>query len=127
MEADLDAILADARRDTAARDAVDAELSHAEMFVVYVGAAGDGLWEWSTGLLKSANAAADLTPIGLFNTAVKAAWDATRDSSPERWRSAFMRHFSERNTEDLITLFGFDPRTLTREQLADAYETTSVP
>lgn len=51
---------------------------------------------------------------------------ATLDGSDQDWVEDFKARFDESNKQALVAALGFDPDDITREQLAEAYEITSL-
>jgi len=92
------------------------------------GALLHGLWDGATGLLTLIKEAADLTPQAMLTRAIKVAWQASEEEgeSDTTWRQRFLEQYSEENKKELVELLGFDPAAISREQLADAWETATL-
>lgn len=126
LQAQLDAVLARERREAARLDASTAELPLTINAGVHFAKGFMGLWDSAVGLVTTALAVGNLSPLAYYNRAVQSAWMATLDSSDQAWRAAFNREFDEANKRALVDALGFDPDAISREQLAEAYEITNL-
>ena len=83
---------------------------------------GKGLFMAGVGLIDSAKQFNDLiTPHTYLSNALRAAWNA-KPAGGSRWVDSFLQNFSDEQHRELVEALGFDPSSITREQLADAYE-----
>jgi len=85
-----------------------------------------GLWNSAAGLISSSLAIANLSHIGYYNRALYSVWTATRDGSEQAWTETFKQQFDEANKRAVVEALGFDPDDVTRDQLAEAYEITTL-
>ncbi|MDH0097990.1 hypothetical protein L1F06_016705 [Ectopseudomonas hydrolytica] len=85
-------------------------------------AVGNGFLLGAWGLLRTAKEFSDLVnPFTTFSNALRSAWQA-RASEGETWLAAYNRQFSAEQHRELVEALGFDPSSITREQLAETYE-----
>ena len=85
-------------------------------------ALGKGFLLGAWGLVKTLDEFSDLVdPYTLYSNAAVAAWNAqtTRDKT---WVDSFRDNFSAEQHRELVEALGFDPSSITREKLAEAYE-----
>jgi hypothetical protein len=84
---------------------------------------GKGFFLGAWGLVKSLKEMSDL--INPFNTAwnmLASAWKA-KATPQEGWYANFLNNYSAAQHEELVEALGFDPASITREKIAEAYET----
>jgi hypothetical protein len=84
---------------------------------------GKGFFLGAWGLVKSLKEMSDL--VNPFNTAwntLASAWTA-KATPQEGWYVNFLNNYSAAQHEELVEALGFDPASITREQIAEAYET----
>ncbi|MEJ2463482.1 MAG: hypothetical protein P8098_17910, partial [Candidatus Thiodiazotropha sp.] len=76
---------------------------------------GEALWGLLTGFKE-------LTDLGTqhLNNALGAAWETWRHADEERYLQTFLENFQEAEFQELIDVLGIDPRSITREQWAEA-------
>jgi len=124
LQAVLDEILAAERAEAAQLQAIQDQRSAFSNYLHRQLAVGNGFFLGAWGLLKTAKEFSDLvTPFPAFSTALRSAWQA-RASEGETWLTAYNRQFSAEQHRELVEALGFDPSSITREQLAEAYELT---
>lgn len=126
LQSQLDALLARERREAVQLDASTSELPLALNAGVHFAHGFLGLWDSAVGLIANNLAIVNLTHLGYLNRALQSAWSATRDSSDQAWLEAFRQNFDDANRRALVDALGFDPDAITHEQLAEAYEITSL-
>jgi hypothetical protein len=83
---------------------------------------GKGFFLGAWGLVKSLKEMSDL--INPFNTAwnmLASAWKA-KATPQEGWYANFLNNYSATQHEELVEALGFDPASITREKVAEAYE-----
>lgn len=118
----LDEILAAERAEAARLQAIQDQRSAFSNYVHRQLAVGKGFFLGAWGLLKTAKEFSDLVnPFTAFSNALRSAWQA-RTSEGETWLAAYNRQFSAEQHRELVEALGFDPSSITREQLAEAYE-----
>ena len=84
---------------------------------------GKGFFLGAWGLVKSLKEMSDL--VNPFNTAwnmLASAWKA-KATPQEGWYANFLNNYSAAQHEELVEALGFDPASITREKIAEAYET----
>jgi hypothetical protein len=84
---------------------------------------GKGFFLGAWGLVKSLKEMSDL--VNPFNTAwnmLASAWTA-KATPQEGWYANFLNNYSAAQHEELVEALGFDPTSITREKIAEAYET----
>ncbi|MGF0335104.1 hypothetical protein [Ectopseudomonas toyotomiensis] len=122
LQAVLDEILAAERAEAARLQAIQDQRSAFSNYLHRQLAVGKGFFLGAWGLLKTAKEYSDLVnPFTAFSNALRSAWQA-RASEGETWLAAYNRHFSAEQHRELVEALGFDPSSITREQLAEAYE-----
>ncbi|WP_157016051.1 hypothetical protein [Pseudomonas batumici] len=123
VQAALEAILVAERAEAAALQAVQDERSFvANAFYTHL-AIGKGALYGAWGLVKSLKEYGDLlNPFITFANVVVAAWNADA-SNGGSWIASFRSNFSHEQHRELVEALGFDPSKITREQLAESYET----
>jgi hypothetical protein len=83
---------------------------------------GKGFYFGAWGLLKTSKEYADLAnPHTHMWNALASAWNA-KVSGKQRWVDSFLSNFSAEQHRELVEALGFDPDSITREQIAEAYE-----
>jgi hypothetical protein len=118
----LDEILAAERVEAARLQAIQDQRSAFSNYVHRQLAVGKGFFLGAWGLLKTAKEFSDLVnPFTAFSNALRSAWQA-RAGEGETWLAAYNRQFSAEQHRELVEALGFDPSSITREQLAEAYE-----
>lgn len=118
----LDEILAAERAEAARLQAIQNQRSAFSNYAHRQLAVGKGFFLGAWGLLKTAKEFSDLVnPFTVFSNALRSAWQA-RASEGETWLAAYNRQFSAEQHRELVEALGFDPSSITREQLAEAYE-----
>jgi hypothetical protein len=83
---------------------------------------GKGFFLGAWGLVKTLKQMSDL--INPFNTAwnmLASAWKA-KATPLEGWYANFLNNYSAAQHEELVEALGFDPASITREKIAEAYE-----
>lgn len=83
---------------------------------------GKGFFLGAWGMIKSFKEISDL--INPYNTAwnmLASAWKA-KATPQEGWFANFLNNYSEAQHEELVEALGFDPASITREKIAEAYE-----
>ena len=83
---------------------------------------GKGFFLGAWGMIKSFKEMSDL--INPFNTAwnmLASAWKA-KATPQEGWYANFLNNYSAAQHEELVEALGFDPASITREMIAEAYE-----
>lgn len=122
MQAALDEILAAERAEAAA---LRKEQEGRNVLVNYLHthfAFGKGFFLGAWGLIKSLKEMGDLvSPYNHAWNMLASAWKA-KVSPKEGWYASFLRNYSEAQHEELVEALGFDPASVTREQIAEAYE-----
>lgn len=122
LQAVLDEILAAERAEAARLQAIQDQRSAAANYLHLRLAAGKGFFLGAWGLLKTVKEFSDLVnPFTTFTNALRSAWQA-RSSNGESWLESYSRQFSAEQHRELVEALGFDPASITREQLAEAYE-----
>ena len=122
LQAVLDEILAAERAEAARLQAIQDQRSALSNYGHRRLAAGKGFFLGAWGLLRTAKEFSDLVnPFTTFSNALRSAWQA-RASEGETWLAAYNRQFSAEQHRELVEALGFDPSSITREQLAEAYE-----
>ncbi|SDA56855.1 hypothetical protein SAMN03159475_1890 [Pseudomonas sp. NFPP33] len=122
LQAVLNEILAAERAEAARLQAIQDQRSALSNYVHRRLAVGKGFFLGAWGLLKTAKEFSDLVnPFTAFSNALRSAWQA-RASEGETWLTAYNRQFSAEQHRELVEALGFDPSSITREQLAEAYE-----
>lgn len=122
LQAVLNEILAAERAEAARLQAIQDQRSALSNYVHRRLAVGKGFFLGAWGLLKTAKEFSDLVnPFTAFSNALRSAWQA-RASEGETWLAAYNRQFSAEQHRELVEALGFDPSSITREQLAEAYE-----
>nr|WP_298109694.1 polymorphic toxin type 43 domain-containing protein [uncultured Pseudomonas sp.] len=84
---------------------------------------GKGFFLGAWGMVKSLKEMSDL--VNPFNTAwnmLASAWKA-KATPQEGWYANFLNNYSAAQHEELVEALGFDPASITREKIAEAYET----
>ncbi|MDH1263069.1 hypothetical protein [Pseudomonas sp. GD03944] len=118
----LDEILAAERAEAAKLQAVQDQRNVVSNYIHVRLAAGKGFFLGAWGLLKTVKEYSDLVnPFTVFTNALRSAWQA-KSSTGESWLAAYNRQFSAEQHRELVEALGFDPTSITREQLAEAYE-----
>ncbi|MGL4316604.1 MAG: hypothetical protein ACRCTL_08320 [Pseudomonas sp.] len=122
LQAALDEILA-AERAEAARLQAEQDARNPLTNAIYRSLAfGKGFYFGAWGLLKTADEYRDLTsPHTQMWNALTSAWN-TKVSGKQRWIDNFLSNFSAEQHRELVEALGFDPSSITREQIAEAYE-----
>lgn len=83
---------------------------------------GKGFYFGAWGLIKTSKEYADLAnPHTHMWNALASAWNA-KVSGKQRWVDSFLSNFSAEQHRELVEALGFDPDSITREQIAEAYE-----
>lgn len=83
---------------------------------------GKGFFLGAWGMIKSFKEMTDLvSPLNAAWNILASAWKA-KATPPEGWYANFLRNYSEAQHEELVEALGFDPASITREQIAEAYE-----
>lgn len=83
---------------------------------------GKGFFFGAFGMLKSVKEMNDLASShNLAWNFLASAWKA-KAGPRDTWMSNFLRNFAQEQHEDLVEALGYDPASVTREQLAEAYE-----
>lgn len=122
MQAALDEILAAERAKAAA---LRKEQEGRNVVVNYLHthfAFGKGFFLGAWGMIKTLKEMADLvSPYNHAWNMLASAWKA-KVSPKEGWYASFLRKYSEAQHEELVEALGFDPASVTREQIAEAYE-----
>ncbi|WP_177104642.1 hypothetical protein [Pseudomonas gingeri] len=123
VQAALEAILEAERAEAAALQAIQDERGVVtNAFHTHL-AIGKGALYGAWGLVKSAKEYGDLiNPFVTFSNVVVSAWNADV-SNGGSWIASFRDNFSQAQHRELIEALGFDPSKITREQLAESYET----
>ncbi|MFN9584348.1 MAG: hypothetical protein ACK561_03990 [Pseudomonadaceae bacterium] len=122
LQAVLDEILAAERAEAARLQAIQDQRSAFSNYLHRQLAVGNGFFLGAWGLLKTAKEFSDLVnPFTAFSNALHSAWQA-RASEGETWLAAYNRQFSAEQHREVVEALGFDPSSITREQLAEAYE-----
>ncbi|KJU77127.1 hypothetical protein N619_31660 [Ectopseudomonas oleovorans] len=122
LQAVLDEILAAERAEAARLQAIQDQRSALSNYGHRRLAAGKGFFLGAWGLLRTAKEFSDLVnPFTTFSNALRSAWQA-RASEGETWLAAYNRQFSAEQHREVVEALGFDPSSITREQLAEAYE-----
>ncbi|QFT21483.1 hypothetical protein FIV02_07805 [Pseudomonas sp. THAF187a] len=122
LQAVLDEILAAERAEAARLQAIQDQRSAVSNYLHRRLAAGKGFFLGAWGLLKTVKEYSDLiNPFTIFSNTLRSAWQA-RASEGESWLAAYNRQFSAEQHRELVEALGFDPSSITREQLAEAYE-----
>ncbi|MBD9483161.1 hypothetical protein IB229_09275 [Pseudomonas sp. PDM14] len=122
LQAALDQILAGERAEAAALKA-EQDRRHPLLNQLHLRLKfGQGFFLGAWGLLRSAKEYTDLVNphTQLWNMLVSS-WSATVGEQ-EHWGQAFLRNYGASQHRELVEALGFDPASITREQLADAYE-----
>jgi hypothetical protein len=83
------------------------------------GARAEGTRNAAWGILTGLKELSDLATQHV-NHALTAAWESWRYSDEGHYAEQFARRFAEAEFQDLVDVLGFDPRSLTREQWAEA-------
>ena len=84
---------------------------------------GKGFFLGAWGMIKSLKEMSDL--VNPFNSAwnmLASAWKA-KATPQEGWYANFLNNYSAAQHEELVEALGFDPASITREKIAEAYET----
>lgn len=117
----LDEIIAAEQAEAAKLQAIQNERS-AAMNALHKGLAfGKGLFMAGVGIVDSAMQFNDLiSPHTYLSNALRSAWNA--DASDGSWMDSFRQNFTAEQHRELVEALGFDPSSITREQLAQAYE-----
>jgi len=117
----LDEIIAAEQAEAAKLQAIQDERSGA-MNALHKGLAfGKGLFMAGVGMVDSAMQFNDLiSPHTYLSNALRSAWNA--DASNGSWMDSFRQNFTAEQHRELVEALGFDPSSITREQLAQAYE-----
>lgn len=122
LQAVLEEILAAERAEAARLQAIQDQRSTVSNYLHRRLAAGKGFFLSAWGLIKTVKELSDLvSPFTAFSNALRSAWQA-RSSHGESWLAAYNRLFSAEQHRELVEALGFDPASITREQLAEAYE-----
>ncbi|WP_027710232.1 ADP-ribosyltransferase domain-containing protein [Zooshikella ganghwensis] len=83
--------------------------------------AGKSIYGIITGLKELSDIAILATnPIVSLNNGLQAAWDAWKYSEDGSYLANFSKAYNDRHLKEFIDVLGFDPRTITKEQLAEA-------
>lgn len=118
----LDEILAAERAEAAKLQAIQDQRSAASNYLHRQLAMGKGFFLGAWGLMKTAKEYSDLVnPFTVFSNTLRSAWKA-QVSNGESWLLTFSRQFNAEQHRELVEALGFDPSSITREQLAEAYE-----
>ena len=84
---------------------------------------GKGFFLGAWGLVKTAKEISDLiNPLNSVWNMLASAWK-TKVSPPDSWYSSFLKNYSAAQHEELVEALGFDPASISREQVAQVYET----
>ncbi|MCE7521976.1 type VI secretion system Vgr family protein [Alloalcanivorax xenomutans] len=91
-------------------------------------AAWRGAWDGAVGLLEFTSNVMAFAPHNLLTRAARNAWETAREEgeSDTEFRQRFLENFSEDNKNHLVDALGFDPSSISREQLAEAWETATL-
>lgn len=82
---------------------------------------GKGLFMAGVSMVDSAMQLNELIPPHTYlSNALRSAWNA--DASNGSWMDSFLQDFTAEQHRELVEALGFDPSSITREQLAQAYE-----
>jgi predicted RNase H-like HicB family nuclease len=85
-------------------------------------AMGRGFFHSLWGFIKSTKELSDLVnPFTSLSNALAAAWTAKRDDGIS-WVQSFSKNYSNEQHRELSEALGFDPKKVSREKLAEAYE-----
>ena len=122
LQSALDEILSAERAEAAKLQAIQDQRS-AFINGAHKGLAfGKGLFMAGVGMLDSAKQFNDLIrPHTYLGNALRAAWNA-KPASGSRWVDSFLQNYGAEQHRELVEALGFDPSSITREQLAEAYE-----
>ena len=83
---------------------------------------GKGFFLAAWGLVKSLKEMSDLiNPLNSAWNMLASAWQA-KATPQEGWYANFLSSYSEAQHEELVEALGFDPASITREKIAEAYE-----
>ncbi|MGE8359564.1 hypothetical protein [Pseudomonas sp.] len=117
----LDEIIAAELAEAAELQAIQDQRSSA-MNALHKGLAfGKGLFMAGVGMVDSAVQFNDLiNPHTQLSNALRSAWNA--DATNGRWIDSFLQNYGNEQHRELVEALGFDPASVTREQLAQAYE-----
>lgn len=118
----LEEILVVERQEAAELQKVQDQRSALESLFYAQQALGKGFLLGAWGLVRTLDEFSDLVdPFTLYTNAARSAWNAqsTRDKT---WIDSFRENFSAEHHRELVEALGFDPSSITREQLAQAYE-----
>ena len=87
-----------------------------------------GAWDGAVGLLEFTSNVMAFAPQNLLTRAARNAWETAREEgeSDAEFRQRFLENFSEDNKYHLVEALGFDPSSISREQLAEAWETATL-
>ncbi|UTW07998.1 DddA-like double-stranded DNA deaminase toxin [Pseudomonas benzenivorans] len=122
LQSALDEILSAERAEAAELQTIQDQRSSFMNGVHKSLAFGKGLFMAGVGLVDSAKQLNDLiSPHTYLSNALRAAWNA-KPAGGSRWVDSFLENFSDEQHRELVEALGFDPSSITREQLADAYE-----
>lgn len=118
----LDEILVAERAQAAQLQAIQDQRNAISNYIHIRLAVGKGFFLGAWGLLKTTKEFSDLVnPYTVFTNSLRSAWQ-TRASDGESWLAAYARQFSAEQHRELVEALGFDPSSITHEQLAEAYE-----
>jgi hypothetical protein len=122
LQSALDDILVAERAEAAKLQAIQDQRNIVPNYLHTRLAIGKGFFLGAWGLLKTVKEYSDLVnPFTAFSNALRSAWQA-KSSTGESWLAAYNRQFSTEQHRELVEALGFDPASITREQLAEAYE-----
>lgn len=125
LQAALGAILNTERAEAAKLEAEQAQRGYiANAFYTQL-AIGKGFLYGAWGLVKTVKEYTDLiNPFTLFSNSLVAAWKAEATGG-KGWVGNFLDTFNAEQHRELVEALGFDPSAISREQLAEVYETAN--
>ncbi|BCD99502.1 hypothetical protein [Marinagarivorans cellulosilyticus] len=116
----LEQILVNERKETKDIEARLQEMGIIERYWEYKKAEFRGVANFTVGLATFVKEVSDFSPLQMFNKAVGSAWDAWQNTNNQNYLEAFSKSFTDKQFKDLADVIGIDPRTITKQDLAQA-------
>ena len=121
----LDIIIAEQNAQAAELEAGYRQLNPLEKGRQLTAELGKGLFDAGAGLLEFVDDVHNATcAAGYLQRAAAAAWQAYNTTTDD-WLTTFSANFNDKNHHALVKALGFDPASISKETLAEAYEIAS--
>ncbi|WP_208113391.1 hypothetical protein, partial [Photobacterium lutimaris] len=121
----LDSIIAQQKAQAAEIEAEYQQMNMLEKGAVLAREVGKGVYDAGAGLLEFIDDVhAATSASGYLRRAASAAW-RTNDTVTDDWLATFGNNFNDQNHQALVKALGFDPNSISKETLAEAYDIAS--